>query len=112
MKALIPWMEERRPRVLGILEAPLSLLEKSHGGTGKIVKKIGEKAIEVTREELEYNDLAFFFKNSPWITTDAQRNAVSVCRRAKFVRDDLAHLRQPSLASIDALIAEMDRLPS
>lgn len=109
LKALIPWMEERRPKILKLLDRPLSILEQQHGGPGKIRKKIGEQETRVAREELEYNDLTYFFGRFP-LTSQKEVDAVSICRRAKSVRDNLAHLRKPGVADIRQLITEMDNL--
>ena len=40
----------------------------------------------------------------------ASQQAFTVCRTAKTVRDDLAHLRAPTAPSIQALITSMDSL--
>ncbi|KXB29296.1 hypothetical protein AT959_15090 [Dechloromonas denitrificans] len=112
LKALIPWMEERRPRILEMLTNPISDLERAHGDNGYIMKKLGNRTVQVTREELEYNDLAFFFKQGFGITTSMEQAAVSVCRKAKIVRDELAHLRPPKPSDIVALVSDMDALMS
>ncbi|MFZ4539699.1 hypothetical protein [Propionivibrio sp.] len=113
LKALIPWLEERRSKILKILDTPLCRVEKAHGGTGKITKKKGDRMVGVPREELEYNDLAYFASTKEFSGLSNQEfAAVSVCKKAKFVRDDLAHLRRPPATSIESLIADMDRLVS
>jgi len=111
LKAIIPWLEERRSKVLTLLDAPLRRVEKAHGDTGKISKKTGDRWTDVPREELEYNDLTYFARSTEFSgLSTLEAAAVSVCRKAKAVRDDLAHLRRPPASSIESLIADMDRL--
>lgn len=110
LKALIPWVEERRPDIMDILDKPLTALEQLHGGPGKIPKKLGDKIIHVAREDLEINDLAHFFKSGFGINTSQEQDAVSACKTAKRVRDELAHLRRPQVADIMAMISAIDSL--
>lgn len=109
LKAILPWIEERRPLIMEILDHLLIDLERRSGGPGKIPKKIGERYIEVGREDLELNDLYFFFKNQADLSRD-ETSAVNICKLAKWIRDDLAHLRKPATEKLISLITEMDML--
>jgi len=80
---------------------------------GVVTKPIGKgKVVEVKREELEYNNVVGFQKEGllPFLVRDEEKRAVDVCFRAKAVRDDLAHLRAPSVEEVEGLIAAMDLL--
>jgi hypothetical protein len=110
VRSLIPWLEERRPRIMEILDKPLGTLEQSHGGPGKISKKLGNKIVHVGRDDLEMNDLWHFFRGGFGIMSSQETDAISVCSAAKRVRDELAHLRRPLVGNIATLIQEMDRL--
>lgn len=110
LKAITPWMEERRPAIQDILRAPLIALENHHGGPGKIPKKMGTQTIEVCREDLEYSDMYYAFKTKFGINTSREQAAVDICKKATFVRHDLAHLRRPNPDDLALLISEMDTL--
>ncbi|MBK8358680.1 hypothetical protein [Propionivibrio sp.] len=110
LRAIIPWVEERRPAILEALSGPLYRLEQSHGGTGELPKKMGDKIVQVTRDDLEFNDLFYFFKAGFGILTGDEEAAVTVCRRVKRVRDELAHVRRPQPDDIISLITEMDAI--
>ena len=109
VRTLLPWLEERRPQIIEVLDLPITGLEKSSGGPGKIEKMLGKNIVTVGREDLEYNDLWYNFKNTQHLSSKEQL-AVSVCRKTKQVRDDLSHLRKPITADVMALISEMDAL--
>jgi hypothetical protein len=109
VKALIPWLEERRARVISTLHGPLMKLANSQG---QIKKMIGRNELLVEVDGLEFNDIAFFCYSAPSFSPSAlsqlQRQAVDVSKLAKKVRDDIAHLRAPDPALISDLITEMD----
>lgn len=113
LKALIPWLEERRSQIIKILDGPLTHVERAAGGPGKIAKKIGSNNTLVGRDDLEYNDLTYQSR-TPEFNIDAltpeESLAVSICFAAKRVRDDISHLRKPDTAQINDLITSMDAL--
>ena len=113
LKSIIPWLEERRPRIIQILDRPLQRIESAAGGHDKIQKKMGQQMVNVTRDELEYNDIfyqshRYEFNDIPF--SQLEHNAVGICRLAKAVRDDLSHLRPPSVDNLTNLISSMDLL--
>ena len=113
LKAIIPWLEERRLMIIGMLSKPLDEVERAAGSTGKISKKIGMNSTLVSRDVLEYNDLAFQARTDEFKRTKltlAEQTAVAICFSAKRVRDDISHLRKPDVKEIDFLIASMDAL--
>lgn len=113
LKAIIPWLEERRLKVIDLLDGPLTQVEHAAGGKDRIQKRRGTTQISVTRTELEYNDIAHQSYGQAFNSialTNKETSAISICRIAKNVRDDLSHLRPPKVADIGDLISGMDVL--
>lgn len=111
VKALTPWLEERRDPVMRVLRRVIDHVYASSGGVVK--KPIGKgRTVEVKRDELEYNNIVGFAydKLLPPLQSEYERRAFDICHRAKAVRDDLAHLRAPSVDEVDSLVAAMDAL--
>jgi hypothetical protein len=111
VQALTPWLEERRLQVLDILRKPLDALLARTGG--KIQKTLASgNVIEIEREELEYNNIVgLAYQGGLAVPADTtSQQALSVCKLAKKVRDDLAHLRPPSPQNVTALVSNMDSL--
>lgn len=111
LKALIPWLEERRQGIIEMLDRPLTQIDR--GGSKKIEKRSGTSTISVTRGELEYNDLVFQSyqpKFNQINHTLDETKAITICQLAKTVRDDLSHLRRPDMEEVAALISNMDEL--
>lgn len=115
LKAIIPWLEERRLKVIDLLDVPLTRLEQAAGGKDKILKRRGTEQISITRAELEYNDIAYQSYGQAFnstLLTAKEASAISICRIAKNVRDDLSHLRPPKVQDLINLISSMDVLIS
>jgi hypothetical protein len=111
VKALTPWLEERRAPVMNVLRRVIDHVYASAGGV--VTKPIGrDRAVKVKRGELEYNNIVGFANDRllPPLEREDERRAVDVCYRAKKVRDNLAHLRAPSVDEVDSLVAAMDAL--
>lgn len=113
VKSLTPWLEERRLLVIEVLKKSIDRIEAKSGEKNKIQKKLGDKSVLVSRDELEFNDLVFRsfgeeFRESG--LTEKERAAVNICRMAKKVRDDLSHLRKPDVEHVENLIFAMDQL--
>jgi hypothetical protein len=111
VKALTPWLEERRDPVMRVLRRVIDHVYASAGGV--VTRPIGRgRTVEVKRDELEYNNIVGFAfeKVLPPLEREDERRAVDICYRAKAVRDDLAHLRAPSVDEVDSLVAAMDAL--
>lgn len=111
VQTLTPWLEERRLQVLDILKQPLDKLLRPTGG--KHIKVLpGGKAIEIERNELEYNNIVgmTYFEGLAIPSDPRSQQALAVCKVAKAVRDDLAHLRAPESQDVLSLISTMDSL--
>jgi len=111
VQALTPWLEERRDGVLEKFKKPIDDFLAASGG--KIQRQLQSgKTIDIDRSEIDYNVLVgLAHYHGLRIPADAvSQRAFGVCRLAKFVRDDLAHLRAPKLQDISSLVSEMDGL--
>ena len=107
LKAISPWLEERRPVVLKELRPILEKLEPS----GRFEKKVGKYIQIVDRDQLEFNDLWYQRGRATERNLDftvGQSQAFSLCALAKTVRDDLAHSRKPALSDLQNLVVAMD----
>lgn len=110
VKTISPWLEERRQQVINVFSNQIDIEVSKNGG--KLLKPASNGAyIELSRSELEYNNIVGM-ERSGKITanTPIEICAKNVCFLAKKIRDDVAHLRMPSLISLNDLIREMDRL--
>ena len=113
VKSLTPWLEERRLSVIDVLKKPIDRIEAKSGEKNKIQKKLGDKYVLVSRDELEFNDLVFRSYGEEFRETgltDKEKLAVNICHMAKKVRDDLSHLRKPDVEYVKSLISSMDQL--
>lgn len=113
LKAIVPWLEERRHRVLDTLDRQWKQVERAAGGRDKIQKKMGSSYIAVDRYGLEYGDVIFYSKSPSFNSIPMhgpETTALSICSMAKNVRDDIAHLRAPNPQEVIALINAMDSL--
>jgi hypothetical protein len=111
VRALTPWLEERRLKVLHFLKSPLDAYLAPTGG--KLQREVAPNVTKmIEREDIEYNSivwlsdqLRFQFARDP----QAQK-AVDICKLAKKVRDDMAHLRPPTVSHVCSLVTKMDGL--
>ena len=111
VQTLTPWLEERRLQVLDIFKRPLDVLLGPTGG--KHIKPLPSgKTIEIERNELEYNNIVgmTYFGELAIPGDPRSQQAFAVCKVAKAVRDDLAHLRAPKSQDVLSLISTMDSL--
>lgn len=107
VKTLMPWMEERRHRVISVF---LPQIRKfGDPATGLIQVPMGKKFVDVDPETLEYNNITGMYSQLS-LKTPEEHSAMAVCRLAKEVRDDIAHMRPPRAQKIDQLIQEMEGL--
>jgi len=113
VQTLTPWLEERRLQVLDIFRSPLDKLLAPTGGKLRRPLPNG-KAIEIERNDIEYNSIVGLVHQGELVIPNdpASQQAFAVCKVAKFVRDDLAHLRAPNSQDILSLITTMDSLIS
>lgn len=110
VKTLTPWLEERR--LLVIRKFAAQLQREAAQSNGKIVRQIDEnRSIERDPDELEYNNIVGLCRVGKLVAATADElGAERVCRLAKRVRDDIAHLRMPDPSIVSTLIREMDCL--
>lgn len=113
VQALTPWLEERRLQVLDSLRKSLDKLLAPTGGKLRRPLPNG-KAIEIERSDIEYNSIVGLVHQRELVipSDGASQQAFAICKVAKFVRDDLAHLRAPNSQNILSLITAMDSLIS
>lgn len=110
VKTLTPWLEERRVRVIGYFDEQIQRLASAN--QGKIAKPLpNNRVIYIDPAELEYNNIVGISRNPGIpINTADQAAALRICKSAKDVRDDIAHLRMPKPTDVNRLVDEMDRL--
>ena len=108
IKAISPWIEERRHLVIKELRPVLLQLEPN----GKFKKQIGIDDYEqVDIRDLEYNDLLYQKKGVRALNiklTRRQVQAFDICFKARIVRNDIAHTRRPNLPSIKDLVLSLE----
>ena len=111
VQALTPWLEERRGSVLEVFKKPIDEVLAVTGGKIQKVLQSG-KTVEIDRSEIDYNTLVGFahYQGLRIPFDPISQRAFGVCKLAKCVRDDLAHLRAPKLQDISSLISETDGL--
>lgn len=108
VKVLTPWLEERKQKVLDILK---SHIEQRIEADGTIAVPRGNGRVAyVQPDELEFNNIVGMVYAGLVTKNQRESQAVSVCKCAKSVRDDISHLRAPDLQKIIQLIQEMDSL--
>ena len=110
-RSILPWLEEHRPRVIGILRPALEAHLKPFGG--KVVRSTPSgRRIETAIEDIEYNQIPGMIYNDGFSVPSETRarQAVGVCYAAKPVRDDIAHMRPPRPQAILELTEKMERL--
>jgi len=113
LHSLMPWLEERRHRVVAILEPALAVHLAPTGGKKIRTMTRGGRTIEVSIADLECNDIVSMRldRENPLLVSGAKQNAaVDVCHKVTKVRNDLAHLHCPDAGTTIALIQAMDEL--
>ncbi|WP_156914498.1 hypothetical protein [Cupriavidus sp. amp6] len=110
VKALTPWLEERRADVMRVLSRPLDSLQEASGG--QLTRKMNDRIFVIEREQVEYNNIVAMERYGGLVIPPDERSqlAFMICQRAKKVRDELAHLRPPLMADVLDLISSMDAL--
>jgi hypothetical protein len=110
-RSLLPWLEERRARVIALLRSTLEEHLKPFGG--KVVRTTPSgRRIETPIEEIEYNQIPGIIHNDGFRAPNDMKGrwAVDVCFAAKPVRDDIAHMRPPRAQAILDLTEKMQKL--
>jgi hypothetical protein len=110
VKTLTPWLEERRLTVIRMFDSHIS--REAAFNNGKIANPAdGRRVRYLDPGELEYNNIVGMCKAGTIVPATTQESCAEyVCRLAKAVRDEIAHMRMPELNDIVRLIREMDRL--
>lgn len=110
LRSLLPWLEERRSQVIGVLRGALEQHLKKTGGKAVRSTDSGYR-IETAIDDLEYNQIPALVRHEGLTVGGArQKLAVDVCFAAKRVRDSMAHMRPPEARQIFELNDLMARL--
>lgn len=113
LRALMPWLEERRHHIIKILEPELVRYLVPTGGMRIRYSARGSRSTEVPISALECNDVVSMKldRDNPLVVSGSrQMAAVDVCFKVTRVRNELAHLRCPEPAAILELVQSMDQL--
>jgi hypothetical protein len=114
VRALLPWLEERRRLVIDILRSSLEdYLYPSGGKWRKVLPWRPNETLTVEIDDLEFNDVVAMSRhaNDPFVPLDASaQQALEVCRSSKRVRDALAHMRPPGSVDVQNVIRLLDNL--
>lgn len=113
IKAISPWIEERRHLIVNELNPVLLQLEPS--GIFRIPIGNNGEADSVKIKDLEYNNLLYQRKvarDRNIRLTERQGEAFEICSKVRAVRNEIAHSRIPSLPSIRDLVLSMENFCS
>jgi hypothetical protein len=113
LRALMPWLEERRHRIITILTPALRLHLAPTGGVRHKTSRNGDRVIEIAIADLEYNDVVQMQldrQNRLVVSDPRAKAAVDICFKVTKVRNDLAHMKRPNPDSIIDLVEGMDGL--
>ena len=113
LHALMPWLEERRQRIVTILTPALEVYLAPTGGVKQKTSFRGDRVIEIAIPDLECNDIVQMQLNrqNPLVVFDPhQKDAADICFKVTRVRNDLAHMKCPDAEAIIALVQAMDEL--
>jgi hypothetical protein len=110
LRSLLPWLEERRSRVIETLRPSLELHLKGTGGKAIRTTASGYR-IETAIDDLEYNQIpALVIHEGLKVSGTRPKLAVDLCFAAKRVRDGMAHMRPPEARNILDMTDLMQRL--
>lgn len=108
VRTITPWLEERRALVIDCFSGQLKAIAARN--EGKFPRPVNdERTVLMKKEELEFNNIVGM-ERSGWLSpvTAREQRAFRICKLAKGVRDDLAHLRMPKPRNLAQLVEEMD----
>jgi hypothetical protein len=108
----MPWLEERRHRIVTILTPALEVYLAPTGGVRRKTSR-GDRIIETAIPDLECNDIVHMQldqQNKLVVFDPHQRAAADICFKVTRVRNDLAHMKCPDPGAIIALVQAMDEL--
>ena len=112
LHALMPWLEERRHRIVTILTPALQVYLAPTGGVRRKTSR-GDRVIETAIADLECNDIVQMQldqQNKLVVFDPHQKAAADICFKVSRVRNDLAHMKCPDPDAIVALVQAMDEL--
>lgn len=115
VRALLPWIEERRLPVINKLRDSLEdYLFPTRGVWKKQLPWRPGQFQDIAIDELEFNDVVAMSHrdaDDPFKGLDAQaESALTACHKVKRVRDAIAHMRPPAATDIAEMIRILDEL--
>lgn len=115
VRALLPWIEERRLPVIGKLRDSLEdYLFPTKGVWKKPLPWRPGQYQDIAIDELEFNDVVAMSHrdgDDPFKGLDAQaESALAACYKVKKVRDAIAHMRPPAATDIAEMVRILDEL--
>ncbi|MFC0351859.1 hypothetical protein [Undibacterium danionis] len=105
IKVITPWLEERRSPVLACFKQQIQAIADRNCGT----IPTGRDGFFLDPEQIEYNNVVGMARKELKMQTQKQLDALSICKKVKAVRDEIAHLRMPDVNNVFDLIFAMDR---
>jgi hypothetical protein len=112
VRSLLPWLEERRRPVIDLLRFDLEdYLYPTKGVWKKANPWRQGETRDIAIDDLEFNDIVAmtFNRDDPFAPSEPRsRQLIEGCKRAKAVRDELAHLRPPDARDIRDLVRTFD----
>lgn len=109
LREITPWLEARRQNIIGRFKSAIKYDDSALDTEIEIPR--GKTTRKIQFADLEYNNIVgLYYNNLLNITTPGERRALDVCRAAKKVRDEIAHMRMPSITDVSSLISNMDML--
>lgn len=111
VREITPWIEERRHNVLRVFHSKLRAIAIGHPSGMIVIPSLSPyKERHVHPEDVETNNIVGMVRHGVLSVSDGiETMALSVCRRIKPVRDDIAHLRAPSAADLVELVRDVDQ---
>ena len=113
LHALMPWLEERRHRIVTILTPALQAYLAPTGGVKQKTSFRGDRLIEIAIPDRECNDIVQMQldrQNRFVVFEPLPKAAAEICFKVTRVRNDLAHMKCPDPDAIIALVQSMDEL--
>jgi hypothetical protein len=109
VKEITPWIEERRHDVLSIFHPQLRKIAAAHPSGFVPIPSPPRADRLVKPEDVETNNIVGMARGGILsITNDNEKMALSVCKLIKPVRDDIAHLRAPTVTALSDLVRGVD----
>lgn len=115
VRALLPWIEERRLPVIDKLRGSLEdYLYPTKGVWKKALPWRPDQFQDIAIDDLEFNDIVAMSHRDaadPFKGLDDRANAaLAACLKVKRVRDAIAHMRPPGAGDIREMIRILDEL--